>query len=140
MTDAESSLYEVGDLIDMRDREHGAWCEGKITRIVCNPDIPHIPDRNSTSSMDTSVSNLDNSHNNQSFDKENDVENKPPSDTTKSDTPPKTKSKGIIRYFSPTSKPVQKKTNNDKKTNEVKLSIDDTLLFKVHLDDELVIY
>lgn len=90
--------------------------------------------------MDTSVSNLDNSHNNQSFDKENDVENKPPSDTTKSDTPPKTKSKGIIRYFSPTSKPVQKKTNNDKKTNEVKLSIDDTLLFKVHLDDELVIY
>ncbi|CAB3258852.1 unnamed protein product [Arctia plantaginis] len=132
--DAESSLYEVGDLIDMRDREHGAWFEGKITRIVQNPDIPHIPDLNSTSTMDTSVSNLDSSDNNQSFDQENDVENKPPSDATKGDTPPKAKSKGIIRYFSPTTKPVRKKTNNDKKTDEVKQTIDDTLLFKVQLD------
>ncbi|KAJ0183607.1 hypothetical protein K1T71_000030 [Dendrolimus kikuchii] len=35
--DAKSTLYAVGDLIDMRDCETGAWLEGKITRIVYDP-------------------------------------------------------------------------------------------------------
>ncbi|XP_050683115.1 E3 ubiquitin-protein ligase UHRF1-like isoform X2 [Leptidea sinapis] len=37
--DAKSSLYLVGDLVDIRDSEDGAWVEGKIVRIVLDPKI-----------------------------------------------------------------------------------------------------
>lgn len=35
--DAKSKLYVIGDLVDVRDQELGAWHEGKIVRIVADP-------------------------------------------------------------------------------------------------------
>ncbi|XP_075990910.1 E3 ubiquitin-protein ligase UHRF1-like [Anticarsia gemmatalis] len=137
--DAESTLYAVGDLIDVRDRELGSWLEGKITRIVQNPDIPQTPDLN-TSTNDserlTSNSNSDNSDNNQSFDKENDVENKPPSSPMNGDSSSKIRSKGIARYFTKSPKAVRKKPSEEAKKTEVKQSVDAGLLFKVQLDSD----
>lgn len=138
ISDAESTLYAVGDFVDIRDREQGAWLEGKITRIVYDPDIPIIPDLNNSSANDKEVlTNSDNSDSNQSCDKESDVENKPPSDTTNGDTSPKTKNKGIARYFTKSPKAVRKKPNTESKNaEENKQSIDSNLLYKVQLDAE----
>lgn len=123
----------------MKDRESGAWFEGKIIRIVYDPDIPHTPDAN-LSSNDTSV--LGHSENSdQSFDTENDVENKPPSASTNGDSLPKAKSKGIAKYFSRTPKIAWKKQNELNKSLESKddRDVDAKLLYKVQLESEWVV-
>lgn len=124
----------------MRDRENGSWLEAKITRIVYDPDIPHIPNEKDISKNDsTENSNSDNGD--QSFDKENDVENKPPSETTNGDSLSKNKSKGIARYFSKSPKAVRKKPTDKgtSKTEEPK-DLDALLLYKVQLESEWVIF
>ncbi|CAH1647903.1 unnamed protein product [Spodoptera littoralis] len=132
--DAVSTLYEVGDLIDMKDRTSGAWLEGKIIRIVYDPDIPHIPDDKDLSIDDTSV--LGHSENSdQSLDRENDVENKPPSESTNGDSLPKAKSKGITKYFSRTPKIAWKKQNELNQSFKCK-DIDSMLLYKVQLESD----
>ncbi|KAJ8737282.1 hypothetical protein PYW07_000553 [Mythimna separata] len=135
--DAESTLYQVGDLIDVRDRELGSWLEAKITRIVYDPNIPYKPDPNDTSTNDTSE-RTHSDKSDQSFDTENDVENKPPSETTNGDSLTKTKVKGIARYFSKSPKAVRKKPDKEVSKTEEPKDLDSQLLYKVELetDDE----
>ncbi|XP_021188039.3 E3 ubiquitin-protein ligase UHRF1 [Helicoverpa armigera] len=131
--DASSTLYKVGDLIDVRDRETGAWFEGKISKIVYDLTVPHIPDAKDKSTSDTElVTSPD-----QSFDTENDVENKPPNDTTNGDSFPNNKSKGIARYFSRTPKAAPKKqTDKGVSKSEHHKDLDSRLLYKVQMDTD----
>lgn len=132
LTDAVSTLYEVGDLVDLRDPEQGSWLEAVVTRIVYIPDIPHIPDSKDILLKNTSEhSHSDNS--NQSFDKENDVEDKSPGENVNGDSFTKTKSKGIAKYFIESPKAVRKKPSDKEvsKTEEPK-----DLLYKVELEIE----
>lgn len=124
--DAESKFYQVGDIIDMRDREQGAWFEGKIVRIVHEPDKQHIPETNYVIS-----DHNQNDNNKVNSDKESDSENKPPSATSSQESPSKTKKKGIAKYFS-------KSVNNKKKqaTQQLAENIDNSILFKIQLDAE----
>ncbi|CAH0703679.1 unnamed protein product [Spodoptera exigua] len=133
--DAVSTLYEVGDLVDVRDREQGSWLEGKITRIVNDPDNPYTPDSKDSSSIDISV--LGHSENSDhSFDTENDVENKPPSESTNGDSLPKSKSKGIAKYFSRTPKIAWKKSDSELNKSVESKDIDSMLLYKVQLESD----
>lgn len=64
ISDSESVLYSIGDFIDMKDREQGAWFEAKIVRIVHNIDA--LPsDKDLSSNKEANKQN-----------KENDPENK----------------------------------------------------------------
>ncbi|CAF4744509.1 unnamed protein product [Pieris macdunnoughi] len=69
--DVTSTLFEVGDLVDVRTRDEGSWFEAKIIRIVLDPNVADIP-------RDTCE-----------YDK-NDVENQPPGNSKK---------KGIEKFF-----------------------------------------
>lgn len=115
IVDAESKLYAIGDLVDIRDRELGAWFEAKIVRIVIDPNIQ----------LETLVKcSVDNKT------KSCDLENKPPTDESDDS---KSKKIGISKYFTK-----QVKSNNqtkEKKLNLTKLT-DDQLLYKVQLDEE----
>ncbi|CAG9782394.1 unnamed protein product [Diatraea saccharalis] len=121
--DAESTLYAVGDIIDMREKEQGAWLEGKIVRIVYCP---------SSLNSDTNTSNngesTDNNESKINSDKESDLENKPPAD----DGPEsKAKKKGIAKYFSKSPKNSKKKIMD----TECNGKIDEgNLLYKIQLD------
>lgn len=134
-SDAQSTLYEVGELIDVRDREQGSWLEAKITRIVYDPSIPHIPDPKVTLS-NNALERTHSENSDQSFDKENDVENKPPSEKINGDSLPKSKSKGIARYFSKSPKSVRKKPDKDICKTEEPKDLDSLLLYKVQLETE----
>ncbi|CAG4977879.1 unnamed protein product [Colias eurytheme] len=111
--DAKSSLYAVGDLIDMRDREEGAWFEGKIVRIVYEPNTPD------------SVINADSLSDDSIKDDKSDLENQPP-DGEKSSP----KAKGIEKYFVKHAK--AKKVNKEKDLK----SREEYLLYKVQLEDD----
>ncbi|CAG4983934.1 unnamed protein product [Parnassius apollo] len=79
--DAESNFYEIGDLVDMKDREQGSWLEGKEKQFL------------KTYS-----------------DKESDLENEPPNDKQDEESP-NSKKKGIAKYFTQTpraKKPIAK--------------------------------
>ncbi|XP_073950182.1 E3 ubiquitin-protein ligase UHRF1-like isoform X2 [Choristoneura fumiferana] len=121
-TDADSPLYAIGDIIDMRDREQGAWFEGKIVRIVRDPKAP----------MQTKT---ETSNTKPSTEVESDSENKPPSDATNSKNTNKPKKRGIAEYFSKTPKKkqieneVQPKMQSDEKNETY-------LLYKIQLDDD----
>ncbi|XP_013184973.1 E3 ubiquitin-protein ligase UHRF1 [Amyelois transitella] len=117
--DAESSLYAVGDLVDMRDMEQGAWFEGKIVRIVRDPKAP---------STEMGEENTDTK---EPEDKQEDSENNPPETDENS---PKSKKKGIAKYFSKSPKTKKKSNENtNKSSNKIE---DSCLLFKVDLDAE----
>ncbi|XP_041987386.1 E3 ubiquitin-protein ligase UHRF1-like [Aricia agestis] len=108
-TDAKSTLYAVGDLIDMRDREEGVWLEGKIVRIVTIANT--IP----TEDVSDSVVKTENSN----------LENIPPSSTSPNESKSK---KGIAKYF-------QKQDANAKK--QIKKDTDEeSLCFKIQLDHD----
>ncbi|CAH2036157.1 unnamed protein product, partial [Iphiclides podalirius] len=128
--DAESSLYVVGDLIDVKDREQGTWLEGKIVRIVYDPDAKSILDENNTSNVETEkeIKHVD-------LDKESDVENEPP--RVQSDDSPKIKKRGVAKYFckAPRSKKqAEKETSKNTNTKASKITMD--LLYKIQLDDD----
>lgn len=118
----------------MRDREQGSWCEGKIIRIVYDPNIAQIPKIDTTSAGVLPIS--DNSD--ESFDTAiNDVENKPPSDLTNGDNLSKTKNKGIARYFTKSPKAVRKKqSEKDISKSEEHKDVDSLLLYKIQLEAE----
>ncbi|XP_047544031.1 E3 ubiquitin-protein ligase UHRF1-like [Vanessa atalanta] len=118
--DTESKLYTVGDLVDMKDRENGAWFEGKVVRIVLDPDVNYESKEKAEESLNTSDI---------SYDKESDVENKPPSDSSEEDT--KSKKKGIAKYFTKAAK--GKKQTKEIKVEAVKIT-DDNILYKVQLN------
>lgn len=117
-TDAISEYYLIGDLIDMRDRECGAWFEGKIVRIVLDPQAQHkYTDIGAHSSKNTNSIN-----GNQS-----DSENIPPGGTT-SNKNSKLKRKGITKYF------MKAVINKKPAPVSTKVSEND-LLFKIELDE-----
>ncbi|XP_072931393.1 E3 ubiquitin-protein ligase UHRF1-like [Epargyreus clarus] len=123
-TDAESTLYAIGDLIDTRDSESGAWLEAKIVRIVLNP--------NAEKEITTFKTDLDNENGSeQSGNKENDV-------TSSTDGPisesPKIKPNGIAKHFSKT--PKSKKQTTKESVTRKSLITDENLLFKVQLDTD----
>ncbi|KAJ2954656.1 hypothetical protein O0L34_g2952 [Tuta absoluta] len=123
--DARSSLYEVGDLVDAKDKEQGAWFEAKIVRIVKNPDAVQ-------NSSETKVHANEDSKENTESSKESDVENTPPEDKIDEESP-KIKKKGIAKYFTKASsikkKPLDQGPSDDK-------IVDENLLFKVTFDGE----
>lgn len=127
--DTESTLYAIGDLVDIRDKEQGAWFEAKITRIVYNPDIPCLRNDN-TSKEVHSNSDSDSSHSNG---KENDIENKMPTNT-KTDIIPK--NKDITRYFIKSPKAVRKRPMDEMKKFDETKQRNDAHLYKVELDDD----
>lgn len=108
----------------MRDREQGAWFEGKIVRIVLDPDVQY--------ESETVCESLDHSD---IHDKESDLENKPPNDSSEEDT--KSKRKGIAKYFTKAGK--GRKQTKEVKMEKVKVS-DENILYKVQLDAELVTF
>lgn len=119
-TDAISQNYIIGDKIDMRDREYGAWFEGKIVRIVLDPKTQH---------KYTDIGNQrSNNTNSKDESQESDSENTPPGDTASEDNP-KSKRKGIAKYFT-------KAVINKKQTQVSTKVSEDDLLFKIQLDDE----
>ncbi|XP_053623803.1 E3 ubiquitin-protein ligase UHRF1-like [Plodia interpunctella] len=130
-TDAESSLYAVGDLIDMRDMEQGAWFEGKIVRIVLDPKV--LPKENNTT--DTEVTTIN--HKFESNDKQENSENKPPVEPNE-DSQAKSKKKGIAKYFSksPKSKKKSIENQNNNRPSNSDMIEDSDLLFKVELESE----
>ncbi|XP_011568402.3 E3 ubiquitin-protein ligase UHRF1 [Plutella xylostella] len=115
--DAQSRLYSIGDLIDMKDREQGAWFEGKIVRIVKDPS--YIPPEPIEETVNT----------------KEDSENEPPSQSS-SKSPPK--KKGIAEYFSKMAKlsTRKKQIQNTQRHLEEKNSPECGLLYTVHLDAE----
>ncbi|KAM3968509.1 E3 ubiquitin-protein ligase UHRF1 [Aphomia sociella] len=125
-TDAESALYAIGDLIDVRDREQGAWFEGKITRIVLDPNTPNA--NKNEISQDTK--NITAANDKTEYEGKNDLENKPPSDKI-AVCSPKPKEKGIAKYLTKSPKGVKKKANEDSNQNK---TVDVNLLYKVQLD------
>lgn len=126
--DAKSSLYTIGDLVDMRDMEQGAWFEGKIARIVYDPTIPHATEPASNKQPESE--NLK-----PSSDKESDSENNPPVEASSPEN--KSKKKGIAKYFTKSPKSVKKKPiEKDVRVENTGKVSDADLLFKVQLDSE----
>lgn len=126
IVDAISKLYEVGDIVDMRNSEQGAWFEGKVVRIVHNPD--YVPVKSS------------NKCNGVSSDQESDSENKPPvKPVTKESSPKKSKNKAIADYFIKITQLSKKKQSELCRSNETDdPGIESGLLYKIHLDAEYV--
>ncbi|XP_063837600.1 E3 ubiquitin-protein ligase UHRF1-like [Ostrinia nubilalis] len=125
--DAESSLYAVGDLVDMRDMEQGAWLEGKIVKIVYDPKTHHISDTVNDKHSETKDSKS-------SSDKESDSENNPPEEASSES---KAKKKGIAKYFTKSPKSVKKKPiDKDLKIENSNNVTDANLLYKVQLDSD----
>ncbi|CAH2985650.1 unnamed protein product [Chilo suppressalis] len=122
-TDSVSTLYTIGDLIDMREKEQGAWLEGKIVRIVHQPGSVNCD----TSKSNNEV-NSDANDSKSNSDKESDLENKPPEEESPEN---KAKRKGIARYFSKSPKIVKKKLPNKESNGKID---DSMLLYKVQLD------
>lgn len=120
-TDAVSKLYAVGDLVDVRDPEHGAWFESKIIRIV------HDQKGKKSEHEKEKGSDTSSSYQSQNYDC-NDLENKPPIEMNGDCKP---KSKGIAKYF--TKSPKGKKKDKDSKSET---RIVDNLLYKVQLDND----
>lgn len=131
LLDAESTLYAIGDLVDMRDMEQGAWFEGKIVRIVQDPKATHTHDTPSK----TNDSNM-NGDGKPGSDKESDLENNPPEESSSPES--KAKKKGIARYFTKSPKSVKKKQADKENcsTENMKKNNDADLLYKVQLDSE----
>ncbi|XP_063392583.1 E3 ubiquitin-protein ligase UHRF1-like [Cydia fagiglandana] len=129
--DAESIIYQIGDLIDMKDREQGAWFEGKIVRIVQDPDAPApAPAITNTTTTKESAGEESDSENKPP----SDSENKPPSETANSNSA-KPKKKGIADYFTKT--PKKKSIEKVVKPKSPKdLPTSGHLLYKVQLDDD----
>lgn len=104
----------------MRDRDFGAWFEGKIVRIVLNPkaqqkyiDIDNEKSENTNSKEESPKS---------------DSENTPPGEIANEENA-KSKRKGITKYFT--------KAVNKKKQSQVSKGVhEDDLLFKIQLDGE----
>ncbi|XP_026331879.1 E3 ubiquitin-protein ligase UHRF1-like [Hyposmocoma kahamanoa] len=119
-TDVTSQYYIVGDIIDMRDREYGAWFEGKIVRIVLEPKAQH-----KYTDIDHQKSEIiDLKDESQG----SDSENTPPGEIVNEENP-KSKRKGIAKYFT--------KAVNKKKEIQVSSRVhEDDLLFKIQLDDD----
>lgn len=108
----------------MRDREQGAWFEGKIVRIVLDPDVQY--------ESETACESLDHSD---IHDKESNLENKPPNNSFEEET--KSKRKGIAKYFMKAGK--GRKQTKEVKVERVKVT-DENILYKVQLDAELVTF
>lgn len=102
----------------MRDRQYGAWFEGKIVRIVLEPRAQHKYTDIDNHKRETK----DTKHKSQ----ESDSENTPPGEIANEENP-KSKRKGIAKYFT---KAVNKKTQTQVIVH------DDDLLFKIQLDEE----
>lgn len=102
----------------MRDREYGAWFEGKIVRIVLDPGAQHKYTDIDNYKRETK----DSKHKGQ----QSDSENTPPGEIA-NEKKPKSKRKGIAKYFT--------KAVNKKKQSQVIIHEDD-LLFKIQLDEE----
>ncbi|KAG6459380.1 hypothetical protein O3G_MSEX011347 [Manduca sexta] len=128
--DANSKLFAVADLVDVRNRESGAWFEGKIIRIVIDPEVS---ENNLNSSIQETNISTTKSENNSSYDKENDLENKPPIEVTSGETL-NSKNKGITKYFSRS--PRGKKKFDKDVVNEKSKLLDTSILYKVQLEDE----
>lgn len=122
--DAVSTLYAIGDLVDVRHCTIGAWFEGKIARIVYDPTVPNIPESMNTSSDKDVLTNFDS--NDQGNDKENDARNCELNASTSNAT--KTRSKGITRYFSKS--PKTKSANKSQEHTDLEA----LLLYKVEID------
>lgn len=113
----------------MKDREQGAWFEGKVTRIVYDPD--------KLSTLDAEVSHETEMSDMTSFDKESDSENNPPSDKSTEGSPSKTKKKGIAKYFTKPSNIKKKQDKTEKNSNvDQNPTIEANLLYEVKLDAE----
>lgn len=104
----------------MRDREHGAWFEGKIVRIVLDPKVQHkYTDIDNQKSENT---------NSKDGSRESDSENTPPGEIANEENP-KSNRKDITKYFT--------KVVNKKKQSQVRNGVcKDDLLFKIQLDNE----
>lgn len=117
-----SQYYIIGDLIDMRDREHGAWFEGKVARIVLDPKAQH---------KYVDINNQKNENTDSMIPKESegsDMENTPPEEIANKENT-KSKRKGIAKYFV--------KAVTKKKQSQVGNGVcDDDMLFKIQLDEE----
>lgn len=115
----------------MKDREQGAWFEGKVTRVVYDPD--------KLSTLEAELSDNTKTSDKTSFDKESDSENNPPSDKSSEGSPSKSKKKGIAKYFGKSSNVKKKQEKIEKDANvdvALNLTPDTDLLYKVHLDAE----
>ncbi|XP_032527455.2 E3 ubiquitin-protein ligase UHRF1-like [Danaus plexippus] len=116
-TDVTSTVYAVGDLVDVKDREQGAWLEGKIIRIVLDPKVNYENEQNKEDL-------------NSSLDNKNDLENKPPSNISEQSN---TQKIGIAKYF--TKQTNGKRLSKDFKVKTVKVTAEN-VLYKVQLDDD----
>lgn len=112
--------------MDVRHCTIGAWFEGKITRIVYDPNVPNIPESMNTSSDKDVLTNFDS--NDQGNDKENDARNCELNASTSNGS--KTRSKGITRYFSKS--PKTKSANKSQEHTDLEA----LLLYKVEIDAE----
>lgn len=117
LLDVTSTVYAVGDLVDVKDREQGAWLEGKIVRIVLDPKVNYENEQNKEDL-------------NSSLDNKNDLENKPPSNISEQSN---TQKIGIAKYF--TKQTNGKRLSKDFKVKTVKVTAEN-VLYKVQLDDE----
>lgn len=105
----------------MKDREQGAWYEGRVIRIVHDPDyvVAVVKEQNGVTS-----------------DKESDSENKPPTDSeSKANRTKSSKNKAIADYFTKINT-LARKSNNSDSTEAENLSIEHGLLYQIHLDAE----
>ncbi|XP_049885091.1 E3 ubiquitin-protein ligase UHRF1-like [Pectinophora gossypiella] len=126
--DAKSSSYVVGDLIDVKDKEQGAWFEGKIVRIVHDPDVP-ATDLNGSFSNDNGLESTKDGSG-----KESDSENTPPVAALEEESQ-KSKKKGIARYFAKASNGKKKQEqDNYPQIKETIKNSDEMLLYKVQHD------
>ncbi|XP_059059747.1 E3 ubiquitin-protein ligase UHRF1-like [Achroia grisella] len=122
-TDAESVLYQIGDLIDVRSQEEGAWFEGKIVRIVFDPTVD-TPNNIKENIQETTNDVAD------KCDSKNNLKDKPPSNVSASGSC-KSKEKGIVKYLCKSPKIVKKKSCDDDNQSR---TTDVGLWYKVQLD------
>ncbi|KAL4717783.1 hypothetical protein ACJJTC_000932 [Scirpophaga incertulas] len=126
--DAVSKFYNVGDHIDMRDQKEGAWFEGKIVRIVNDPNSLDCASNSftnllSASSMDKHLSDV-----------ESDFENNPPTHSSFDNK------NTISRYLTKNTKGSKTKQKNKESITKVEYNKieNDQLLYQIQLeaDDE----
>ncbi|XP_014357936.2 E3 ubiquitin-protein ligase UHRF1 [Papilio machaon] len=116
--DTESDLYLVGDLVDVKDKEHGTWLEGKIVKIVYDPETLSTNVNHETrTNGDTEGNSVKEDDHNTSQ-----IQNDKNAKVTKS---------SITKFFSPRSKTKKQNGHKLSEPNELK-----SILYKIQLDDD----
>ncbi|KPJ15503.1 E3 ubiquitin-protein ligase UHRF1 [Papilio machaon] len=120
--DTESDLYLIGDLVDVKDKEQGTWLEGKIVKIVYDPETLSTNVNHETrTNGDTEGNSVKEDDHNEASQIQNDKNTK----VTKT---------SITKFFSPRSK--TKKQNGHKSSEPNELKSDRSILYKIQLDDD----